>query len=108
MGDKLYADPANEEALRKAYAADGIGGIWRATIDLLGKGYSVDAYAMAEYYALLGERDNALGWLEKAFETRNFAFVFVKANPVFDDLHKERRFRDLLVRAGFASQENFQ
>jgi DNA-binding winged helix-turn-helix (wHTH) protein/Tfp pilus assembly protein PilF len=108
VGDKLYTDPANEEPLRKAFAADGIRGIWRSSIDLLGKGYSVDAYAMAEYYALLGEKDNVLGWLEKAFESRNFAFVFVKANPVFDDLHKERRFQDLLVRAGFASQEDFR
>jgi hypothetical protein len=57
---------------------------------------------MAEYCALLGEKDQALDWLEKGFESHNFAFVFVKANPAFESLHKDPRFRDLLQRKGFA------
>ncbi|PYT05242.1 MAG: hypothetical protein DMF60_12595 [Acidobacteria bacterium] len=104
VGDKIYTDPANEQKLRKSYAAEGIRGIWKSSVDLLGEGYNIDPYSMAEYCALLGEKDKALDWLEKAFETRNFAFVFVKANPAFDHLHKAPRFQELLLRAGFASK----
>jgi DNA-binding winged helix-turn-helix (wHTH) protein/tetratricopeptide (TPR) repeat protein len=108
VGDKVYSDPANEERLRKAYAANGINGIWRSSIELVRQGYSIDSYSMAEYNALLGANDEALNWLAKAFEARAFALTLVKANPAFEDLHRDPRFQDLLVRAGFATRESFQ
>jgi DNA-binding winged helix-turn-helix (wHTH) protein/Tfp pilus assembly protein PilF len=108
VGDKQYTDPANEEQLRKGYAADGIRGIWKASVDVLREGYTVDAYSTAEYYALLGEKDQALDWLAKAFETHAFALALVKVNPAFESLHSDPRFRDLLVRSGFASRDSFK
>jgi DNA-binding winged helix-turn-helix (wHTH) protein/Tfp pilus assembly protein PilF len=108
IGDKQYTDPVNEEKLRSAYAAEGLRGIWKSSIKLLRQSYNADAYSIAEYYALLGEREPALEWLAKAFERHDFALAFVKVNPAFESLHNDQRFRELLVRAGFASQNDFR
>jgi len=74
----------------------------------LRQSYNPDAYAIAEFYALLGEMDPTLEWLAKALERHDFALAFVKVNPVFESLHNDQRFRELLVRAGFASQNDFR
>jgi len=55
----LYNDRSNKAALRKAYAADGVRGFWKANLDLL-PGQRDYAYTKAEYNALLGENDQAL------------------------------------------------
>jgi tetratricopeptide (TPR) repeat protein len=98
-GDNLYNDPANEGALSKAYATDGVRGFWKANLDLL-PGQRDYAYAKAEYNALLGEKDQALKWLEKSCESRNFDFVFVNVNPTFAALRNHPRFRSLVTCAG--------
>lgn len=100
-GGNPRANPTTEEKLRKAYATDGVRGFWRGRIDLLKlKGYYPDAYAIAEYYALLGEKDQALYWLGEACKNHALSFIFVGVNPAFDDLHRDRRFLDLVRRLG--------
>jgi len=92
---------AAEDTLRKAYEADGIRGFWKGRLETMGvKRYDVDAYARAECYALLGERDQALYWLQKSYERHDFAFALMAANPIFDDLHPDTHFKDLLRRSG--------
>jgi DNA-binding winged helix-turn-helix (wHTH) protein/TolB-like protein/Tfp pilus assembly protein PilF len=53
-------------------------------------------YVYATSYAFLGEKEKALACLEKAFEGRGFLSVFVKADPVFDDLRSEPRYQKIL------------
>jgi len=60
-------------------------------------------YGHARAYALLGDKEKALDNLEKGFELRAFMMPWVKANPIFDSLHMERRYQDLLRRMGLAS-----
>ncbi|HEX6188287.1 MAG TPA: tetratricopeptide repeat protein [Pyrinomonadaceae bacterium] len=48
------------------------------------------------FYAFLGEKDKALTCLEKAYDERGFMLVFVKADPVFDNLRSEPRYQDTL------------
>ncbi len=51
-------------------------------------------------YTRLGDKEQALAWLNKAVQERN-GFVFeVKTNPIFDKLRDDPRFQDLLRRAG--------
>jgi TolB-like protein len=57
----------------------------------------------AHLYARLGDRDQTFSWLEKAYAEREFRMFLLKADPVFDDLHSDPRFTDLLRRIGLPS-----
>jgi TolB-like protein/Tfp pilus assembly protein PilF len=93
------SDPATLRALRQAYEAGGIRGFWRQRINGLGR-YPPGEYEVAKYYALLGEKELALDWLEKAYRNRAFKLIYVKVDPVFEDLSENGRFRNLLKRLG--------
>jgi len=54
---------------------------------------------MAKIYSGLGEKDKAFESLERAYEDRSIVSVgFIKANPMFDPLRSDPRFKDLLRR----------
>jgi DNA-binding winged helix-turn-helix (wHTH) protein/tetratricopeptide (TPR) repeat protein len=79
---------------RKAYKARGIRGFWQARLEDL-HGHTGDAYEMAECYARLGEQEQALDWLKKAFDQRNFNCIYLHANPAFYDFYLEPEFLNL-------------
>jgi hypothetical protein len=58
---------------------------------------------IATVYAGLGEKEEALAWLEKAYEARSDFIVFIKVDPAWDDLRSDPRFQDVLRRIGLAS-----
>jgi TolB-like protein/DNA-binding winged helix-turn-helix (wHTH) protein/Tfp pilus assembly protein PilF len=58
------------------------------------------AYSIAQLYASLSQTDNALLWLEKAFEVRAPMVVFLRADPVWDGMQTDARFKDLVRRIG--------
>ena len=49
----------------------------------------------------LGRKDEALTWLERAFEIREFGMAWIKIDPAFRSLRSEPRFKKLLTRMGF-------
>jgi hypothetical protein len=65
----------------------------------LSKQKYVPAWAMAEIYVGLGEKDRAFEWLEKAYDER-FAGLLasIKVDPIYDPLRSDPRFADLLRR----------
>ena len=83
-----------QEKLRAAYKTNGIRGFWRMQTEILMLPTPKD-YKLAQYYARLGEKEEALNWLEKAYENRDFDLVFVMADPVFDGFHDDGRYRQL-------------
>jgi TolB-like protein/DNA-binding winged helix-turn-helix (wHTH) protein len=62
-----------------------------------GKSY-VDPWAIAVIYAGLGERNQAIEWLQKAYQVRDHDLVLAKVWPQFDPLHSDPPFQDLLRR----------
>jgi DNA-binding winged helix-turn-helix (wHTH) protein/uncharacterized protein HemY len=104
-GEGSYNDPANKEMLRKTFATGGITGFWKANLDILERRNEA-AYIKAEYYALLGDKEQALNWLEKSYDWHNFDFVFMKVNPALESLRKEPRYRDLMSRSGLISPDS--
>jgi DNA-binding winged helix-turn-helix (wHTH) protein/TolB-like protein/Tfp pilus assembly protein PilF len=54
------------------------------------------AYYHARYFALINEKERALERLEQAFAGHGFATLFIKADPVFDRLRDEPRYREIL------------
>ncbi|HEV2063126.1 MAG TPA: hypothetical protein VGS00_01085, partial [Thermoanaerobaculia bacterium] len=48
----------------------------------------------------LGNKDEVLAWWEKACEDRSFDVIYLKVDPLNDDLRDDPRFADLLRKAG--------
>jgi hypothetical protein len=57
--------------------------------------------ATSMYYAQLGEKDQALALLEKAYEKLDGEMHTLKVNPRWDPLRDDPRFQDLLRRMKF-------
>jgi hypothetical protein len=61
-------------------------------------------YVPADYFAVLhlglGEHDEALTWLERAHRERALHTVFLAVDPLYADLHGERRFDGILRTVG--------
>ncbi|MGH9368185.1 MAG: protein kinase domain-containing protein [Thermoanaerobaculia bacterium] len=60
----------------------------------------VSRHDLAVASLALGEKEQALDWLEKAYEDRNWWMPFLKVDPRFDALRSEPRFQALLRRIG--------
>ncbi|MEE8348968.1 MAG: tetratricopeptide repeat protein, partial [Acidobacteriota bacterium] len=58
----------------------------------------VSPITFAEIYASLGARDQALEWLEKAFQARSGSLYNLRVEPSWDPLRDDPRFQDLLRR----------
>ncbi len=58
----------------------------------------VPAYNFATVYVGLGDKQQALAMLEKAYADRSTLLTFVIVDPEFDPLRSDPRFRDLLHR----------
>jgi tetratricopeptide (TPR) repeat protein len=59
-----------------------------------------DYTGAAADFAMLGDRNAAFAALEKAFVSRRPDMLFLKVEPLFDNLHSDPRFADLLRRMG--------
>ena len=88
------------DSLHEAYAAAGYTGYLRKNLDHLKA--SAEAAAPLDFayaYARLGDNEHALEWLEKAYDKRD-PWLYLKAEPVFDGLRAEPRFKDLVRHMG--------
>ena len=59
------------------------------------------AIAIAAVYVALGDKDQAIAWLEKDYQKRSSFLFVLKTDERFDPLHDDSRFKDLLRRIGF-------
>jgi hypothetical protein len=57
-------------------------------------------YSVAARYAVLGQRDQAFRWLDRACERHDALLTFAKVDPNLDGLHHDPRFPGLLKRVG--------
>jgi hypothetical protein len=65
----------------------------------------VSSYTLAVDYIGLGERDAALTQLQKAYEDREDQVALMKIEPLFDSIHSDPRFPDLLRRIGLYTSD---
>src|SRR5882724_10798504 len=108
-GVKLSGSPLMLALLGHAYAASGKTADARQVLsDLHDLSESqgaetmryVSPYTVAAIYTGLGEKDQAFKWLERAYEERDVWLMNLKVDPVFAKLRSDKRFQDLLTRAG--------
>ena len=94
-------------ALRRANEASGAEGLWWKRVELnkkvAGQQY-LNAFDIANDYALLGDRSETLDWLERAYRVRDARFPYVKFIPLFDSVRSDPRFQDLMRRMNFPQQ----
>ncbi len=64
---------------------------------------------IAAFHVMIGENEEAIEWLERAYATRGdpgrtagWFLPFLKVHPVFDPIHPDPRFQDLLRRMNFS------
>jgi TolB-like protein/DNA-binding winged helix-turn-helix (wHTH) protein/Tfp pilus assembly protein PilF len=62
--------------------------------------YSFSPYLVARVYTVLGDKDQAFAWLEKAHEVRDERMVMLKVDQDLDSLRADTRFADLMRRVG--------
>jgi TolB-like protein/Flp pilus assembly protein TadD len=60
----------------------------------------VEPTAVAHAFAGIGDKEQALAWLEKGYKQRSNALTSLKVDPAYDLLRGDQRFRDLLLRVG--------
>jgi serine/threonine-protein kinase len=61
----------------------------------------ISSSLFAEAYIGLGEKNRALGWMERAYEEHDQGMVYIKAYPGWDALRSEPRFQALVRRMNF-------
>ena len=88
-------------SLGNAYAVSGDRSKARAILDELqrqAKQKYVSAFQMALIHVGLGENDEAIRWLEQAYDERATLLTYVGSDPRFDPLREDPRFRALIRR----------
>jgi hypothetical protein len=98
----LAGDAQLAANLEHAYVGSGYTGYLRKRLDWLeasAQTKPVSPLDFAYTYALLGDKDHVLEWLEKAYEERD-PWLYVNAEPRFDNLRSDPRFKDLVRRLG--------
>ncbi len=66
----------------------------------------VNPYLLAEWHVSLGEPEEALAWLERAYEGRNLALAqFLGVDPRWDPFRSDPRFHELLRKINWPGLE---
>jgi pentatricopeptide repeat protein len=60
----------------------------------------VPTAAFVEAYLGIGDNEQALAWLERAYQEKSEILPYIKVEPFFDPLRGDPRFADLLRRVG--------
>ena len=88
-------------AAEKGFETGGARGLFEATLQVQKKLYTqnlVSPTDLAQTFALLGNKREALRYLEIAYKQRDSLLLFVQIFPEFDSLHDEPAYRDLLAK----------
>ena len=92
--------PVYLAALGHAYAVAGEPRRARRLLAALHARPYVSPVDVATIHVGLGERDQALDWLERAFRERAYGLVFLPSDPRFDPVRSDPRFTALMRRVG--------
>jgi len=69
-----------------------------ASVERQGARDYVPSYEIAKVHLALGEREQALAWLERAFEERSHSMAFLRVDPQLNALREDTRFTALVNR----------
>ena len=58
-------------------------------------------YSVGLYYSGIGQKEEALYWLERAYKSHDTELYWLKTEPMFKTLHGDPRYEELLRKIGF-------
>ena len=95
------APPDTLQKMNEVYAKLG----WKAYVQvnfdqLQQQGRQFPAFVIATFYARLEQPDEAIKWLEKAYEDRDFRMTVIGVAFEFEKVRSDPRFKDLVRRMG--------
>ena len=95
----MYNDPRIQAAIDEGYARGGYAEAMKrgaeALIARIPEGFALPSDT-ASFYALAGEKEKAIEWLEKALDPHDPFMPYIGVTPYFDDLRPDPRFQELL------------
>jgi len=104
MGRTKSGRADEAQAFAAGYRKASLKGACTAIVELLKNKsraeYISSPYKIATYYALMGDRDQAFDWLEKAYKERSARLEYIKSEDFFDSLRSDPRYLDLMRRMG--------
>jgi eukaryotic-like serine/threonine-protein kinase len=104
---RLIGYPEAAAAAEKAYPASGYRGALRAAarslIETSRQRYVVPSQ-IGTLFAVAGDQDQAMEWLEKSFARRSPALIWIEVSPSLRGLKGNPRFQDLVRRIGLPAQ----
>lgn len=88
--------------MNEAYAKSGWKAYVQAVLDyaLNDTKTRTPPFVMAGYYTRLGQKEEAIAWLQKAYEQRDFRMTMLSVDFGFDSLRSDLRFQDLVRKIG--------
>ena len=100
---RIARDPERLAAFERGLAEAGYEGAQRGIADVLAARYEKGQYGSADgiahRYLDAGDKDRAIDWLYKAYETHDSSLAYL-GNPLWDPLRSDPRFQALLRRIG--------
>jgi TolB-like protein len=97
--------PVATACLGEAYAAAGASDEAHKILHELTGQQHVTAYFVSRIYAALGKKNEALDWLENAYQEHGEWMILLKVDPRFDSLRDDARFQDLMRRMNFPRKD---
>jgi eukaryotic-like serine/threonine-protein kinase len=93
--------PEEAASIDQSYKQNGYAGALRRAIEIASNTSveDYDPYFAAKGYMLLGDKDRAFVWLNKAADGHS-QILFIKSEPYWDSIRSDRRYADLLRRMG--------
>jgi len=102
-GKSIGEVPLMDAALGLAYAVGGQKTHTKKIVEAFNN-HAAKRYIPATYFGMLfaglGEKEQALTWLEKAYEERADGLTWLNVDPMLDNLRPEPRFQDLVKKIG--------
>jgi serine/threonine-protein kinase len=103
---RMYGEADEAEALRRAYANEGIRGLLKTQIEQESNPGRTDDYSpydVAGMYSFLGDTENAFTWLDRVYaeHEKYSGLIIVRIDPFLDNIRSDPRYHALLRRVGF-------
>ncbi len=97
----LEKSDERNQTLRAVYFQHGLKGVWQIMLHRLERDDPAKAFTIASYHTRLGQPQQALDWLARAYEARDHQLAQIKVEPLFDGLRADPRFVELMRRMNF-------
>jgi serine/threonine protein kinase/Tfp pilus assembly protein PilF len=69
----------------------------------LSKQRYISSYCISLIYASMNEKDQAMEWLENAYDEHASELIYLKVDPYLDNMRSDPRFKELLKKIGLAN-----